>query len=439
MSFYPKRIAALALTAMLLMPMAALAADKGQVQSAIMGVYQWKKGELEYALDALAPGESSSDWLAAAIGKCGIADNYAGYLEGLSAHVAEKYASQGGLDKNKLTEWHRTIIAVKALGGDPADFGGVNLVGDGLTAPIVSPERQGINSLIWAVLAAEECGVEMIGESSVEDIRNKIVSRQNPDGGFSLRGDSDPDVTAMVIRALWGSAELRPYASLARAALINMQLPGGGYASNGAENSESLAQVILALCAIGETPDSEVDMLLTYQNHDGGFSHLPGGPSDAMASAQAMLALTAYQKSLAATSAPAAAADAVTVTEAGPETTAEAEPTADISNVSNTPDASDASAISNTADTADTTEAAAPADQEKTLDETGTEAARSEEQAAEPETKPTAAEIAPEPAAPDEKPEEQDAGGVLAVLASVAGLALLAGAVYFLIRRKNSK
>ena len=94
---------------------------------------------------------------------------------------------------------------------------------------------------------------------------------------------------------------------------------------------------------------------------------------------------------------------------------------------------------SNTADTADTTEAAAPADQEKTFDETGTEAARSEEQAAEPETKPTAAEIAPEPAAPDEKPEGQDAGGVLAVLASVAGLALLAGAVYFLIRRKNSK
>lgn len=291
-----KRFAACAAAAALL-TLPAHAADIGEVRTAIDGVIRYKGGE-GFVLDALSPGESDSDWLAYAVGMSGARDNYQGYLDRLSAYVAEKYANNGGLDKNKATEWHRTALTVKALGGNPADFGGVNLIKDGVTEPIVRLDRQGINGLIWAAVTARECGAEFNGDLTLSGILDGIASRQNADGGFSLRGGSDPDVTAMAVRALCASPDYRQYAELGLSALEAMKLPSGGFASFGVENCESTAQVIMALCDMGRLPTAEADVLLTYRNADGGFAHVLGGKSDDMASAQAMAALIAYEKAL---------------------------------------------------------------------------------------------------------------------------------------------
>ncbi|MGN1098086.1 MAG: prenyltransferase/squalene oxidase repeat-containing protein, partial [Clostridia bacterium] len=217
------------------------------------------------------------------------------YLSRLESYVAEKYFNQGGLDSSKITEWHRIAITVSALGGDPANFGGVNLIKDGITEPVIPLDRQGINGLIWAVIAADRCGAE-VPEETISAVCDSIVVRQNPDGGFSMRGDSDPDITSMAIRALAGKKGYSSYAALAGAALKGMQNSDGGFESMGEENCESISQAILALCALGENPESAAERLMAYRNPDGGFAHVIGGESNSMASVQAMEALIEYEK-----------------------------------------------------------------------------------------------------------------------------------------------
>ncbi len=289
------------------------AAELPLVRESIYGVYEYSKGGDANALDSASPGESNSDWLAYAIGKYGIPDNYEGYLERLDSFVREKYASSGGLDKVKATEWHRTALTVKSLGGDPTNFGGADLLKDGVTEPLVSLSKQGINGLIWAAITAEECEAEFAGELTLESICNEIIESQNNDGGFSMvkGGESDPDITAMAVRALRRAEGFKSYAELACAALEGMRLPSGGYASFGVENCESTAQAIMAFCAMGKRPDNEVDVLLTYRNADGGFAHTLGGESNAMASDQAMLALIEYEEFINASSGESEAVPAV--------------------------------------------------------------------------------------------------------------------------------
>lgn len=247
-----------------------------------------------HPISGLTAGETNSDWYAYGIGKAGIQDDYNDYLSRLGMYVLEKYSEIGGLDKNKVTEWHRIALAVNALGGDPTDFGGINLIKDGITEPIVAVDRQGINGLIWAAITAQECGTD-IGDT-LTDICRKIVAKQNADGGFSLRGESDPDITAMAIIALWNAEDFRPYGELARAALINMRLPGGGYSSYGVENCESSAQAAQAFSYIGDVENarSSIEQVKKYKT-EGGYAHVLDGEANNMSSWQAMHAFIAYE------------------------------------------------------------------------------------------------------------------------------------------------
>ncbi|MCH5186756.1 MAG: terpene cyclase/mutase family protein [Oscillospiraceae bacterium] len=276
-----KVIAAASAAAMLFCALPAAAYT--DVTEAVNGVYNYKVKGSDHGVS------QANDWFAVAAGRGGKA--MPGYLEQLSAYVAEKYQSDGGLDRNKATEWHRTALAVKALGGDPANVGGIDLLRDGITEPLVSLDRQGINGLIWAVIASKYCGI-----LPPESVCARLAQRQNEDGSFSLRGAGDPDVTAMAICALSDVPGYENAVSAAKAALEAMRLPSGGFASSGAENCESTAQVIQALCALGEDPERDIAVLMSYRNPDGGFAHLPGGKSNDMASAQAMLALVTYEQ-----------------------------------------------------------------------------------------------------------------------------------------------
>lgn len=276
-----KVIAAASAAAMLFC--AVPAAAYTDVAEAIGSVYNYKLESYDLSVS------QANDWFAVASGRGGRA--LPGYLEKLSAYVAEKYQSDGGLDRNKATEWHRVALAVKALGGDPTNVGGTDLLKDGVTEPLVALDRQGINGLIWAAIAAKDCGIE-----PPESVCAGLAQRQNEDGSFSLRGAGDPDVTAMAICALSGVPGYETVISAARTALEAMRLPSGGFASSGAENCESTAQVIQALCALGEDPERDIAVLMSYRNPDGGFAHLPGGKSNDMASAQAMLALVTYEQ-----------------------------------------------------------------------------------------------------------------------------------------------
>ncbi len=272
----------------------ASAADMAQVDKDIYGIYNWKKGQNEHLLDSLTPGSSNDDWYAYAVADYGIDDNYQGYLDRLSTYVSDKYASQGCLDRNRLTEWHRIAITVSALGGDPTNFGGADLIRDGIYDPVISADDLPVNGLIWAIIAADRCGAVIPDDAAetVESLCEKLLLKQNTDGGFSLRGKSDPDVTSMAILALYSREPF--FAKLATAALKDMQNESGGFTSYGAENCESTAQAVMALCVMGEDPEKAFNRLMDFQNSDGGFAHVIGGASNDMASVQAMQALIAY-------------------------------------------------------------------------------------------------------------------------------------------------
>ena len=82
---------------------------------------------------------TATDWLALAMGRFGHRDGdayvnliddgtgYADYLAAMKAYIEKTYAeNNGALHSVKATEWHRAVVAIAALGGDPTDFGTCN-------------------------------------------------------------------------------------------------------------------------------------------------------------------------------------------------------------------------------------------------------------------------------------------------------------------------
>lgn len=166
--------------------------------------------------------------------------------------------------------------------------------------------RQGFNAYIWALIAANCCDISPMGGgvNTKTSLAEEIISRQLDDGGFALIGSAaDADITAEAIYALapLGEAEAVSQAlNRAERRLLEMQLESGGFSSMGIENCESTAQAIIALCALGYDEGSDslsraLTALIGYRTADGGFSHTAGGASDGIATAQALMALTALR------------------------------------------------------------------------------------------------------------------------------------------------
>lgn len=135
-----------------------------------------------------------------------------------------------------------------------------------------------------------------------------ILARQNPDGGWSLGGASDPDLTAMALQAL---AKYRSRTDVLAAVdaglscLSQLQQENGAFLSWDAESGEAVSQVLVALTELGLSPDDArfvkngqtlEDVLLRFAQSDGSFAHTPDGRGDLLASTQAFYALAAVQR-----------------------------------------------------------------------------------------------------------------------------------------------
>lgn len=275
-------------------------------------------GELLKNQEMFPAGNSFCDWAAIALALAGAEEYYDSYLEALQIQTEEAYAKNGCLDKNKATEYHRFIITILALGGDPSSFGkkpdgtAIDLIADGTYNYVgKSPGAQGLNGWIWALIALDASGEEVPsdGKYQREDFVNKILEAQEPDGGFGLiSGSSDVDITAMALQALAPWKDENPGAiEDALAYLAQNMTDTCGYISYGAENAESTAQVILALTALGIDPEKDErfmrngNTLLTeidrFVQADGTYGHLladAGG--DLLATAQTMHALISVQR-----------------------------------------------------------------------------------------------------------------------------------------------
>ena len=237
---------------------------------------------------------------------------YDTYYDNVKSYVK---ACGGVLHKRKYTEYSRVILAVTAIGRDPADVGGFNML-----VPLADFEQtvfQGINGPVFALLALDSGNYE-IPENAADSTQatrdmyvDYIINAQLENGGWCLMGsEAEIDVTAMALQALAKYQDRNDVAQAVEKGLTvlsDRQNEQGGYQYNAAEQAscESVAQVIVALAELGISLDDSrfvkngntlLDGLLQFRQADNGFSHLIDGETDLLATEQAFYALVAANR-----------------------------------------------------------------------------------------------------------------------------------------------
>ena len=221
---------------------------------------------------------------------------YEGFYGKVEAYVKEK---QGVLHQKKYTEYSRTVIGLTAIGKDPRNVGGYDVL-----KPLGDYDKtiwQGLNGPIWALLALDSGNYPMPQnpEAKTQATRQMyvdcILNAQLNDGGWTLsrhsaKDPSDTDITGMALQALAKYQDQEKVAAAVQKALVRiseMQNDDGGFNNYyGDPNSESTVQLLVALCELGVDWKDErfvknghtmLDNLLTYRTKAGGFYHIIDG------------------------------------------------------------------------------------------------------------------------------------------------------------------
>lgn len=299
---------------------------------------------------------TATDWMALAMGRFGYfasgeytyliddGTGYEDYLAAMEAYIEKTYAENGGkLHSVKATEWHRAVVTIAALGGDPTAFGTYNgqpidLIADGSYNCSLrqGPGTQGINGWIWGLLALDTgmYSVPADARYTRDAFITEILKLQLTDGvggakygGWVLGGygsSSDVDITAMAIQALapyYNDDTVYTYTNLnsgetvsktvhqcvneALDRLSSMMNSNAGFSSWNTDNVESISQVVVALCSLGINPAEDsrfitsdgktlLDGMLRFKADNGGFCHILGGGWNSMANDQATYALVSW-------------------------------------------------------------------------------------------------------------------------------------------------
>lgn len=290
----------------------ALAVDKTTLQSDVTGTaaYMYK------TVADPQVGSIGGEWAVLGLSRSGydVPDTYyQNYYATVEAYVA---ACKGVLHDKKYTEYSRVIVALTAIGKDPTDVAGYNLL-----TPLSDYDKtvwQGLNGPIWALIALDSGGYAMPQNTSAATQATRqmyvddILSHQLADGGWSLTGTggssdaADPDITGMALQALakyTSDSSVQAAVSKALTCMSDMQDSSGGFSSGGTASSESVVQVLVGLCELGISADDSrfvkngntlLDNLLTYRQSDGSFKHTAAGSgSNQMATEQGFYGIVA--------------------------------------------------------------------------------------------------------------------------------------------------
>ena len=272
-------------------------------------------GYLQAQIAAPGTGSVGGDWLIFGLARSGVKvpqKYFDAYYENVEAAVREK---NGVLSDRKYTEYSRTVLALTAIGKNPVDVAGFDLLKP--LADFEQVTKQGINGTIFALLAMDSGKYEIPEnpDAAVQATRqmyvDELLARELPDGGWTLTGgEPDVDITAMTLQALAkyrDQADVTAAVERGLAVLSSLQEPDGGYVSWGSSNSESVAQVLVALTELGVPLDDErftkngitvEDALLRFAQENGAFVHVRDGSGgdDEMATEQAFYAVAAIHR-----------------------------------------------------------------------------------------------------------------------------------------------
>lgn len=228
-----------------------------------------------------------------------------GLLDNYHASLAEHKAEWGSATC-ALTETERVALALSAIGKDITDYDGVNLV----ELICSRTDMMRANEKIFALMALNASGSDTPAGSawtraSLVDAVCELLGSGDAVEGTRL---GDVDLTAMAIQAV------APYAGDTKvdAAIENGLSYLKGKMSAGTcdfGSAEANAQVILALLSLDRDPANPVNgfanavtnvvCALDLYRVDGGngYAHSKGGAANAMATEQALRALTTYRVS----------------------------------------------------------------------------------------------------------------------------------------------
>lgn len=227
-----------------------------------------------------AVGSVGGEWAVLGLSRSGldVPDEYYGsYYDNVEEYVKNK---KGILHKNKYTEYSRVVITLCAIGKEPTNVGGYNLI-----TPLLDYDsviKQGINGPSWALIALDAA------EYNNDEIRTKyidlILSRQLSSGGWALNSatqEADVDITAMVLTALSSytdNSKVKQAVDKGLSYLSDTQKSDGSFG----EYSESTSQVIVALSSLGipvydsrlvKNEKNAVNALMDFHIAAKGFKH----------------------------------------------------------------------------------------------------------------------------------------------------------------------
>ena len=301
-----KRLTTLLLCALLLLlPVTANAATD------YSGKYRSTSLHLQ-ACPAPDVGSMGGEWLVLGLARGeGIAREMAeGYYNNVCAYVRGKGSAK--LDRSKVTENARVILALTSIGHDACDVEGFDLLEP--LADFRFVKKQGLNGAVWTLLALD-CMPYDIPETTAQEVTTReklietILSRQNESGGWDVKNScADPDMTGMALQALApyyeSDAAVRKAVDTALLTMEQNQLDNGGFLTYGSATTESCAQMLTALCTLGIAEDDSrfvkngrtvLDRMLDF-SVENGFAHLQGDGYNQMATEQAYYAMTALER-----------------------------------------------------------------------------------------------------------------------------------------------
>lgn len=286
-------------------------------------VYADTKKYIQDKVPAPVVAYDRGEWAVLGLARAGVelSDAYIqAYYDKVVAYVKANIGSDGVLvdpesHNPTVTDNERIILALTAIGKDPANVGGKNL----LTAlqnkdimQVTDTSKTDINGLVFGLLALNSGNYTQDSYWLVQ----AILTQQNADGSWrasaGTKPDGDVDMTAMALQAL------APYYNEGGDTTVNaavdkaLQWLSAKYKGTGYTSAESCAQVVVALSALQLNANSDSsfvktvdgaptsvlgDLLRYYLGEGQGFKHAASGKTaDQKGTEQALYAMAAYER-----------------------------------------------------------------------------------------------------------------------------------------------
>lgn len=314
---YGKWLASLLLASSLIAPaMPAVADEMAAVTVAAHNEVQQAKQE---TIAFLLERGVSTEWEAIGLARAGV-EVPSEYEEYFYQNFEDQVKSKSGTGRLKITDVQRLTMAAVAIGKDPGNIRGFNLLDKIYNSENWTYQNsdsmtyQGNNGLIYALIALDTKNFPVPQDARWKrgEIVAELIGNQMDNGAWSLSipaRSASFDITAMALISLapyTDQPEVRAAVDRAVKYLSEHQGPTGGFDEEfvGGISSEATSQVIIGLTANGIDPQSPaftksgiglVDHLLSFKAEGGGFRHTQGDPNEnGMATEQALQALVAY-------------------------------------------------------------------------------------------------------------------------------------------------